>query len=72
MVRKSLDSDLREEMLDHVERLLADNIAAGMPPAEARRAALLRFGWLEGLHEATRADRRWAWLADFERDLDYS
>jgi predicted permease len=72
MMKKSPDADVREEMLGHVERLTADNIAAGMTPTEARRMALLKFGSVEALQEATRADRRWAWLADFGRDVRHS
>src|SRR4051812_31777524 len=66
------DDEVREELRDHLDRLIAQNIAAGMPPAEARRAALLRFGSIETLRETARADRRWAWLADFGRDLRHS
>lgn len=36
--------DLQEEMLSHVEHEAEENMAAGMPPDEARRAAWIKFG----------------------------
>ncbi|HXT86637.1 MAG TPA: permease prefix domain 1-containing protein, partial [Verrucomicrobiae bacterium] len=45
--RRAADSELDSELRFHLEREIAANISAGMPPAEARRAALLKFGGLE-------------------------
>jgi putative ABC transport system permease protein len=39
-----LRGEIAAELEAHVEQLTQDNIAAGMAPVEARRAALLRFG----------------------------
>ena len=41
---RQLDADLDEELGYHVERQVELNIAAGMAPDEARRAARLEFG----------------------------
>jgi putative ABC transport system permease protein len=60
-----LDAELR----DHVERLTADYVAAGMPDADARRRALLEFGGVEQVKEASRDQRRLGWLEDFARDV---
>src|SRR5437016_11766803 len=42
--RSKLEQDIDAEIRSHVEMRIADNIAAGMPPEEARRDALIRFG----------------------------
>ena len=42
--RSKLHQEIDAEMQSHVEMRIADNIAAGMSPEEARRDALLRFG----------------------------
>jgi hypothetical protein len=39
-----LDDELDEELRDHVERTIEANVARGVPPDEARRAALLAIG----------------------------
>lgn len=43
----SFECEIRAELLFHVEMRTQDNIEAGMPPEEARRDALERFGDLE-------------------------
>lgn len=42
--RAAQESDLREELRSHVEIETEENIARGMAPIEARRAAMLKFG----------------------------
>jgi len=42
--REKLDSDLDEELRAHLEMRVADNIAAGMTPEDARYDAQKRFG----------------------------
>ena len=39
--------ELDEELQFHLERQVEENIAAGMPPGEARRAALREFGGMD-------------------------
>ena len=48
---------------------LGDLIDNGMPEAEARRQARLKFGGIDQVREATRDEMRGAWLRDFGRDL---
>ena len=65
---KQLDAELRF----HMERQIADYIAAGLAPDEARRRANLAFGGLEQTKEHVR-DTRWeAHLEDFFRDFRYA
>src|SRR5215470_16756023 len=42
--RARAEGDLEAEIRGHLEQEIADNIAAGVSPAEARRAAYLAFG----------------------------
>jgi predicted permease len=42
--RSRLDSEIAAEIRAHIDLRTDDNIARGMPPAEAQREALLRFG----------------------------
>jgi predicted permease len=42
--RSRVDRAIAAEIQSHIELRIEDNLAAGMPPAEARRDALLRFG----------------------------
>jgi macrolide transport system ATP-binding/permease protein len=42
--RRKLDTELDEELRFHLEERIRENIAAGMPPGQARRAARLAFG----------------------------
>ena len=41
---KKLDGEIAEELEFHLEARFRDNLRAGMPPAEARRDAVRRFG----------------------------
>ena len=60
---------LSEEISFHLEEQTAKNIRSGMTPAEARRAALIRFGGVEATKDHTRDQFRPALLQDFWRDL---
>src|SRR5262245_50652295 len=51
------DADLAEELESHIEMQTEDNIRAGMSPAEARRAAVLKFGGVESIKESYRDQR---------------
>ncbi len=51
---KSLDKELQF----HLDRQIADYVAAGMPPEEARRRAQLEFGAVDSVKEQVR-DTRW-------------
>jgi putative ABC transport system permease protein len=51
---RSLDRDLEQEWESHVAMLTDDNIRAGLPPDEARRAAATRVGNLGSLRDQHR------------------
>ena len=52
--KKARDLLLDSELRFHIEELTNANIAAGMPPAEARRQAVLEFGGREQIKEELR------------------
>jgi len=69
--KKKWEQELRAELRFHVERQTAANIAAGLPPEEARRQAVLQLGALEGLKENCREQRRGFWLESLYADVRY-
>jgi len=66
------DRDLDDEIRSHLELHTADNIRAGMSEAEARRAALLRFGPMTTIRDAHRSWRTVPWLDQTLQDLRYA
>jgi predicted permease len=69
---KPSDTEMDEELRAHFEMRLDRNIADGMSPEEARRAAQKQFGWIESLKEDCRDARRGRWFEDFRRDIAYA
>lgn len=52
--RKEMLKQLEQDVLDHIVRETSDNIERGMPPEEARYAALRKFGNVQLFKEKTR------------------
>src|SRR5262250_316622 len=48
---------LRAEIQEHLDLQTADNLRAGLSPAEARREAALKFGGVEAMKETYREQR---------------
>lgn len=69
--RHELDGGLDDEMRFHLERQIEKHVDTGMTPEEARRQALIRFGGVEQMKEATRDQFRPAVLEHIARDLRY-
>ena len=69
--KKTPETQLSVELRYHFERLVRESIAAGVPPAEARRRARLEFGGLEQIKEDC-LDVRGRWLEDLAKDLRYA
>ncbi|MGH8176222.1 MAG: ADOP family duplicated permease [Steroidobacter sp.] len=67
--RRDLDGALDEELRFHIDAQIERNLRAGMPPAEARRHALLRFGGVQRTREETRDQVAGAWLEGAWHDL---
>jgi predicted permease len=69
--RESVDHELDAELRFHLDRQIAANIAAGMPPDEARHAARRQFGGVDQIREECRDMRKVNWLQDLAQDIRY-
>ncbi len=67
----ALDSELSEELRFHLDQQTLANIAAGMTPDAARRAARLAFGSVDAVRDESRAARPGAWVRQAARDLAF-
>ena len=70
--KKPAPDRIDEEIAFHIEQQTAKHLRAGMNAEDARRAALIEFGAIEGLREGARDEVRGAWLRDIARDLRIS
>src|SRR5687767_2864172 len=66
---RELDREFDEELQTHLTMLTDDNIARGMTPEGARRAALLRVGPLTPLKEQHRETRGLPTIGTLLQDL---
>jgi predicted permease len=69
--RKAATARLNQEIQFHLEQQVAENLAAGMDPAEARSAALRLFGNPTLVRDEARSTWGWGWLEKTWRDLRY-
>jgi len=68
---KQMLQDLDRDIRNHIELETQDNIARGMPPEEARRAALRKFGNVMRVKEDTREVWSLVWLEQLLQDVTY-
>ena len=64
--------DMNREILFHIECETEKNIRRGLSPDEARRAAMLSFGGIERIKEEGRHSRKFQWVEELWRDLQYA
>jgi predicted permease len=69
--RDRAGKQLQDELQFHLDQQVAENLAAGNSPEEARRAALRAFGNPIALRDQTRNTWSWQWLEMFLRDLRF-
>ena len=69
--RDRAEQDLNDELQAFVDMAAADEAREGMPPAEARRRALIRLGGMEQVKEHVRTGRYGAWLDQAVGDVLY-
>src|SRR5271156_4062410 len=70
--KEQTEKHLDAELCDHLDRQIADYVAEGISPEEARRRAELEFGGLERVKEEVR-DTRWeTHLDNLVRDFRYA
>jgi predicted permease len=70
--RRKLDADLEDEISNHIELATEENIARGMNPPQARKAALQNFGGPTQIKEIYRRQRGFPLLDQVGRDLRYA
>ncbi|HKY04888.1 MAG TPA: ABC transporter permease [Blastocatellia bacterium] len=68
---EQVDREIDEELRFHLDMRVEENIAAGMTPEEARKAALRRFGNVTRIKEQGRSIRGASMLEAFLQDLRY-
>ena len=66
------DADVERELRSDLELEEEEQREHGVPPEEARYAALLAFGNPALIREQTRAIWSWNWLESLARDLRHS
>ena len=66
-----VDDQFGDELRFHLDRQIQANFDAGMTPAQARRAAHLSLGGLDGISEESRAARPGALARQMWRDVAY-
>ncbi|MFL6350916.1 MAG: ADOP family duplicated permease [Bryobacteraceae bacterium] len=73
VLRKSrAEQELDKELHFHLHQQIEENIALGMPPVEARFAALRRLGGVTKIEEECRAMRRTDYIENLWQDLRYT
>src|SRR5499427_2720869 len=70
--RRTQEERLREEIEEHIALQAAENLRAGLPPVEARRQAMLKFGGVEAMKQDYRAERGLPFIEDFLQDLRFA
>jgi predicted permease len=63
--------EMAAEIQQHVDLLTERNIAAGMAPTDAGKAALRQFGGIEQIKEVAREQRIWRWADEFFQDVRF-
>src|SRR2546421_2885725 len=69
--QNSCDTEIAEEIRQHIEGLVERNVAAGMSADDARNAALQQFGRVQQIKEIAREQRVWMWPDQLWQDLRF-
>ena len=70
--RTRVEEELDEEIRDHIDRRVAEDVARGVPREQAHRAALRAFGGIEQTKEACRDVRRVNVIEHTVQDLRFA
>jgi macrolide transport system ATP-binding/permease protein len=70
--RERVSQELDREIQFHLDQQVAENVANGMSPSEARAAASRVFGNTTAIKEHTRDTWGWTWLEQFLQDVRYA
>ena len=69
--RQQVDLELEDELRDHLEQQIKENVAAGMPPEEARYSALRALGGMTQIEQQCRDARGGSVIENLVQDLRY-
>jgi predicted permease len=69
--RTRVDQELEDELRDHIEQQVKENLAAGMSPEEARCSALRAMGGVTQIEQQCRDARGGNLMDDLAQDLRY-
>lgn len=72
VVSRRGDERLREEMAWHVAAQTEENMRSGMPPAEARRRALIKLGSAEAVREDYHSEEGLPFLERLLQDIRFT
>jgi putative ABC transport system permease protein len=70
--RQQYDDRLREEIEEHLSLQTSENLRAGLPPAEARRQAVLKFGAVAAVREEYQSQVGMLSLHNLLQDLRFA
>jgi putative ABC transport system permease protein len=70
--RKRAEQRLDDELQTFIDMSAAEKMRDGLPPAEARRSAILELGGVEQTKERVRTYRHGGWLDEVGRDVRYA
>jgi putative ABC transport system permease protein len=70
-LRKRVLEDLDQDIREHIERETQDNIERGIPPEEARHAAMRKFGNVMRVREETQEVWSFVWLEQLREDIHF-
>ncbi|HTA42214.1 MAG TPA: ABC transporter permease [Bryobacteraceae bacterium] len=71
-LRRRMEKDIESDIREHIEMMTRDNIERGMSPAEARNAAIRKFGSPLRVAEETKDVWRWIWADRLLQDTRYA
>ena len=69
--RKQVDLELEDELRDHLEQQIKENVTAGMSPEEARYSALRALGGMTQIEQQCRDARGGSVIENLVQDLRY-
>jgi predicted permease len=69
--RTQVDLELKDELRDHLEQQIKENLAAGMSPEDARYSALRALGGMTQIEQQCRDERGGNVIEDLVQDLRY-
>jgi predicted permease len=69
---RQMDREIDDEIASHLAEATEEYVRRGVPPEEARRAALRSFGGVPQTREVYREARSFMWLEELSRDARYA